>query len=211
MSKLYEQISENVMDGQMGKVKELVQKAIDEGNKPKDIIENALIPAMNEVGVLFKEGELFVPEVLIAAKAMNGGMDVLEPLLQKGDVEKVGKIVMATVEGDLHDIGINLVAMMLKNAGYEVINLGKDTPTKKVIDAIKEYKPDLVGLSALLTTTTASIKKTVETIKAEGLDGQVKIMVGGAPVTDQFAKSIGAHYSSDAQEAVMVANSLMGV
>ncbi|WP_372995228.1 B12-binding domain-containing protein [Lutispora sp.] len=211
MSKILEQISENVLEGQTKKVVELVEQAINEGCPVKDIINEGLIAGMNEVGELFKEGEVFVPEVLISAKAMNAGMELLKPLIQDGDVKKIGRIVMATVKGDLHDIGKKLVGMMMEGAGYEIIDLGVDIPPEKIVEAIKEYNPDLLGMSAMLTTTMVSMKDTIETLKESGLYEKVKVMVGGAPVTPNYAEEIGAHYSGDATAAVELANNLMGI
>lgn len=206
---LYQDIAANLMEGQTAQVKKLTQKAVDEGKPAVEILNNALLSGMNEVGELFKEGEMFVPEVLIAAKAMNSGMEIIKPLLKAGDIKKVGIVIMATVKGDLHDIGLNLVGMMLEGAGFEVINLGIDTEPEKIIEAIKQYNPDIIGMSAMLTTTMKAMKETVDAIKEEGLYDKVKVMVGGAPVNGEFAQQIGAYYSSDANEAVEVATKLL--
>ena len=209
MSALFEQISEALIDGMKNEVLKLVQKALDEGNAPKDIINNALLSGMCEVGVLFKEGEFFVPEVLVAARAMNAGIDMLKPFLNEGDIDKKGKIIFCTVKGDLHDIGKKLVSMMLEGAGYEVIDLGVDVTPDAILEAVKKHNPDIVGMSALLTTTMSAMKETVEILKENGFIEKVKIMVGGAPVTERFAKEIGALYADDASSAVEVANSLI--
>ncbi len=206
---IYQDIAENLMEGQTAQVRELTQKAVDEGKPAVEILNNALLAGMNEVGELFKEGEMFVPEVLIAAKAMNSGMEIIKPLLNDGDIKKAGTVIMATVKGDLHDIGLNLVSMMLEGAGFEVINLGIDTEPEKIIEAIKQYNPDIIGMSAMLTTTMKAMKEAVQAIKEAGLYDKVKVMVGGAPVNDEFAQQIGAHYSSDANEAVEVATRLV--
>lgn len=210
MSALFEQIAENLIDGQSKKVKELVEKAIEEGHEAKEILNEGLLAGMNEVGVLFKEGELFVPEVLVAAKAMNTGMEVLAPHLKEGDVTKSGKIIMATVAGDLHDIGVNLVGMMMEGAGYEVINIGVDASPEKIVESVKEHQPDIIGMSAMLTTTMASMKDTVDALKEAGLSDSVKIMIGGSPVSDRYAKEIGVNYAADATAAVELANQMMG-
>ncbi len=209
MSALLEQIAGNLVEGQSKKVRELVQQAVNEGVAAKEILNNGLLAGMNEVGALFKDGELFVPEVLVAAKAMNAGMEVLAPLLTEGDIEKKGKAVFATVKGDLHDIGIKLVGMMMEGAGYEIVNIGVDIPPERIVAAVREHKPDLIGMAAMLTTTMVAMKDTVEALKEAGLYDKVKVMVGGSPVTDRFAREIGAHYAADASAAVEVANKLM--
>lgn len=211
MSKLYEQISECLIDGMVNDVRDLTQQALDEGHDPKNIINEALLAGMSEVGELFRDGELFVPEVLIAAKAMSAGMELLKPLLKEGDVKKVGKAVFATVKGDLHDIGKKLVGMMMEGAGYEIIDLGVDVEPEAIVQAVKEHEPDIVGMSAMLTTTMIAMKDTVEALKENGLYDKVKIMIGGAPVSSRYAEEIGAHYSADASAAVELANELMGV
>lgn len=210
MSALLEQIAENLIEGQTKTVRQLVQQAIEEGLTAKEILSGGLLPGMNEVGILFKDGELFVPEVLIAAKAMNAGMEVLSPLLKEGDVERKGKFVCATVQGDLHDIGLKLVGMMLEGAGYEVVNIGVDCPAARIVEAVKEHKPDIVGMAAMLTTTMVAMKDTVEALREADLFDRVKVMVGGSPITDRFAKEIGGHYAADAASAVELANRLMG-
>ncbi len=209
MNGLFEEITECLIDGEISEVEKLVQQALDEGNEPKNIINDALLIGMNEVGQLFKEGEMFVPEVLIAAKAMNGGMKILKPLIKAGDIKKAGKVIMATVKGDLHDIGQKLVGMMLEGAGYEIINLGVDTSPEKICSAIEEHNPDIVGMSAMLTTTMVSMKDTVDSLKENGLYDKVKIMIGGSPVSNKYAEDIGAYYSADASAAVELANELM--
>jgi len=211
MSALYEQIIESLIEGQSKKVKELVEKAVEDGLAAKELLNNGLLAGMNEVGVLFKDGELFVPEVLVAAKAMNAGMEVLAPLLKEGDVQKKGKAIFATVKGDLHDIGVKLVGMMMEGAGYEVINMGVDTPPEKIVEAVREYHPDIVGMSAMLTTTMVAMKDTIEALREAGFYDKVKVMIGGSPVSERYAREIGAHYSADATSAVELANQLMNV
>ena len=209
MSELFEEISEALIDGMKNEVLKLTQQALDEGYSPKDIINDALLTGMSEVGVLFKDGELFVPEVLVAARAMNAGIDMLKPLLKEGDLNIKGKIVFCTVKGDLHDIGQKLVSMMLEGAGYEIINLGVDVSPETIVEAVKEHKPDLVGMSAMLTTTMVSMKETIEALKENGLDKDVKVMIGGAPVSSRYAEDLGVNYAGDAASAVDVANSLV--
>jgi 5-methyltetrahydrofolate--homocysteine methyltransferase len=166
---------------------------------------------MDEVGRDFKAGDLFVPEVLIAARAMHAGMAILRPLLTEADAPSVGRFVIGTVKGDLHDIGKNLVKMMLEGAGFETIDLGTDVEPQAFVKAVREHKPRLVGMSALLTTTMVQMKTTVDALEEAGLRGSVKIMIGGAPVTDAFAKQIGADaYAADAASAVDVARGLAG-
>jgi len=189
--------------GKMDEVKALTQKALDAGDSPDKILKEGLIKAMDRIGVLFKNNEIYIPEVLIAARAMHAGLGVLKPILAKSNTPQTAKIVLGTVKGDLHDIGKNLVGMMLEGAGLEVIDLGTDIPPEKFIQAAQEHKADVIGMSALLTTTMMQMKATVEALKAAGLDGKVKTMVGGAPVTDEFARQIGADgYAADAASAV---------
>lgn len=202
------QLSEAIINGNIIESKKLTQKALDLGIKPKTILDNGLMNGMKEVGELFKDGELFVPEVLIASKAMTTGMEIIKPFLKKGDVEKKGKCIIATVKGDLHDIGKKLVSMMMEGAGYEIIDLGVDVSPQQLVNAVKEYEPDLVGMSAMLTTTMAYMNDTVKALKENGLINKVKIMVGGAPVSPKYAEEINANYSADAHTAVELANKL---
>jgi 5-methyltetrahydrofolate--homocysteine methyltransferase len=177
---------------------------------PAEVLQGGLIAGMDQVGKDFKAGDLFVPEVLIAARAMHSGMGVLRPLLAESGAPSAGKYVIGTVKGDLHDIGKNLVKMMVEGAGFEVVDLGADVAPEKFVAAVREHQPRLVGLSALLTTTMMSMKTTVEALQEAGLRNSVKIMVGGAPVTDVFAKQIGADaYAPDAASAVDMARSLV--
>lgn len=211
MSKLYEQISNGVKEGNISEVEKLTQQALDEGNAPKEIIDEALVAGMNEVSLLFKEGELFVPEVLMSAKAMSQGMDLLKPLLKDGDIKKVGTVVFCTVKGDLHDIGKKLCAMLMEGAGFEVIDLGTDIDKNQIVEAVKKYSPNLVAMSAMLTTTMTEMKDTVETLKENDLYKNLKVMIGGAPVSTQYAEEIGAHYSIDASASVELANKLIAM
>ncbi len=203
-------IHQGVMEGDMALTQEKVQEAIDAGVEPGVILQDSLILAMSEVGKLFEEGEYFVPEMLIAARAMKAGLALLRPLLVAADVKPAGKVAAGTVKGDLHDIGKNLVCMMLEGAGFEIVDLGVDVPPEKFIDAVVNQGVDIVAMSALLTTTMPNMKSTLEAIKAAGVRDKVKVMVGGAPVTDAYAKEIGADgYAADASRAVTLAKSLV--
>ena len=195
-----------MLDGLPKKVRELTEVALAEGLPPVTILNEGLLAGMQQVGVLFKEGEFFVPEVLISAKAMAFGMEVLAPHLSAGDTNPRGKVLLATVHGDLHDIGLKLVGMMLAGSGYEIINLGIDVPTADIVAAVKEHHPKILGLSAMLTTTMTVDKDVIAALQAEELYEDLIVMVGGAPVTENFAKNIGALYASDAACAVDVAN-----
>ena len=207
--KILELIAETLIDGEVKKVAELTQKAIEDGYSAKEILREGLLNGMTEVGIQFKEGEMFVPEVLVSAKALEAGVEVLKPFLQSGDIEKKGKVVFATVKGDLHDIGKKLCILMLEGAGFEVVDIGIDVSPEEIADAVIKYEPDIIALSAMLTTTMSSMKETIEHLKSKGLYSQVKIMVGGAPVSHQYASSIGALYSADATEAVEVAKRIL--
>ncbi len=196
-------ISEALQRGDAEKVEELVKKALEENLTPKKILEDGLIKGMDIIGAKFKKNEVYVPEVLIAARAMHAGMNILKPKLIESGVKNIGKVVMGTVQGDLHDIGKNLVEMMLEGAGFEVIDLGTDISTDKFVEAVKEHRPNIIGMSALLTTTMVNMVEVIKALDAEGLRDKVKIMVGGAPVTQNYADQIGADgYSPDASSAV---------
>jgi 5-methyltetrahydrofolate--homocysteine methyltransferase len=189
--------------GSMDEVKDLTQKALKAGDSADKILKEGLIKAMDRIGVLFKNNEIYIPEVLIAARAMHAGLAVLKPILAKSNAPAAAKIVIGTVKGDLHDIGKNLVGMMLEGAGFEVVDMGIDVPAEKFVQAAKEHKANAIGMSALLTTTMLQMKSTMEALQAAGLKGKVKAMVGGAPLTDEFAKQIGADgYAPDAASAV---------
>ena len=204
-----EQIMENLYDGESDAVAELTQKALDEGMTAAEVLNGGLLAGMDRVGVDFRNDELFIPEVLIAARAMHAGMDVLRPLLAQAEIPSAGKIVIGTVEGDLHDIGKNLVGMMLEGGGFEIVDLGTDVSPDKFIETVQVEQPDILGLSALLTTTMPAMERTIEALKEAGLREGVKIMVGGAPVTQAFADEIGADgYTSDAASAVELARTL---
>ena len=210
MSDILKQIAENLYEGENEKVAELVQKALDSGLAVNEILQNSLIAGMDIVGKDFKEGELFVPEVLVAARAMHAGMDILRPLLAESDTSSAGKYLIGTVEGDLHDIGKNLVKMMIEGAGFETIDLGTNVPPEAFVEAVREHEPDIVGMSALLTTTMTQMKISIEALEEAGVRDSIKIMVGGAPVTASFAEQIGADaYAPDAASAVNEARQLL--
>jgi 5-methyltetrahydrofolate--homocysteine methyltransferase len=201
-------LTQAVIDGRRKEVGELVKQYLDAGESAVWILENRLVPGMMIVGERFKRNEIFVPEMLIAARAMKEAMKVLEPRLMAAGVKPKHNAVIGTVEGDLHDIGKNLVAMMWKGANIDVIDLGVNVPAGKFVESVKQHKPKLVGLSALLTTTMPAMRDTVKAIRDEGLD--VKIMIGGAPITREFARQIGADgYSPDAGSAVDTAMELL--
>lgn len=210
MSEVLQEITKQLYAGKYNEVSALTQRALDEGLPPAQVLKGGLIAGMDVVGRDFKAGELYVPEVLVAAKAMHAGMDVLRPLLVGEDVPITGRFLIGTVQGDLHDIGKNLVAMMLEGAGFEVLDLGINIAPGAFVEAIKEKEPHLVGMSALLTTTKEAMKVTIEAIAQAGLRDRVKIMVGGAPVTARFADEIGADgYAPDAGAAVDKARELI--
>jgi 5-methyltetrahydrofolate--homocysteine methyltransferase len=189
--------------GKMDDVKKLTQDALDQGESAETILKRGLISAMDRIGVRFKNNEIYIPEVLIAARAMHAGMAVLKPILSKSPTASPGKIIVGTVKGDLHDIGKNLVVMMLEGGGFEVVDLGIDVSVDKFIEAIKTHRPQIVGMSALLTTTMKEMRNTIQALEAASLRKQVKMIVGGAPLTETFAKEIGADgYAPDAASAV---------
>lgn len=210
--KIFEKLSAAILEGDSGASAELTQKGIDEGLVAKDILDKGLIVGMNEVGVRFKRGDMFVPEVLMSAESMSEGMKLLRPILAETDTKMAGKIVMGTVKGDLHDIGKNLVSMMCEGSGFEIVNIGFDAAPEKFITAIKENQPDIVGMSAMLTTTMRAMGHTIKAIEEAGLRDQVKIMVGGAPVDEEFADRIGADgYGPNAPVSAEVASQLAGL
>jgi 5-methyltetrahydrofolate--homocysteine methyltransferase len=202
-------IYENVIEGQADAVESGVRAALAAGVDAGTILNEALIAAMDEVGARFEDGDFFVPEMLIAARAMQAGLALLKPHLSSTDIQAAGKIAIGTVKGDLHDIGKNLVAMMLEGAGFEIVDLGVDATPEAFVKAVQEGA-NLIGMSALLTTTMSNMSATIEALKAAGLRDQVKVMVGGAPVTEEFAKSIGADaFAPDASSATRVARQLV--
>jgi len=196
--------------GKMDEVKNLTQAALGAGEKPEVILKDGLIASMERIGVRFKNGEIYIPEVLIAARAMHAGMAVLKPILSKAGASLGAKVIIGTVKGDLHDIGKNLVVMMLEGGGFEVVDMGIDVPPEKFVAAIKQHQPRVVGMSALLTTTMREMKNTIDAIVEAGLRKQVKAIIGGAPVTEKYAKEIGADgYAADAASAVDLVKSLV--
>lgn len=205
MEKTLLSIYDAIKKGHFSEVSALVQKALDENLEPKTILDQSMVAAMRDVGNLYETGEMFVPEMLVAAKTMQNGMAILKPSLIKDKVQAVGKVVIGTVKGDLHDIGKNLVGMMLEGAGFEVIDLGTDVSPQQFSLTIKENQVDVLALSALLTTTLLQMEATIEEVKKAGLRSQVGIFVGGAPVTEDHARTIGADgYGEDASKAVKV-------
>jgi 5-methyltetrahydrofolate--homocysteine methyltransferase len=206
MSDTLVQISTAVIEGRAKDIATLTNGALAAGLSAQDILDKGLMPGMDVVGAEFKKGKKFVPEVLLSARTMQGSLEILKPLLVLVGAKMTGKVVIGTVKGDLHDIGKNLVGMMLEGAGFEVIDLGKDVPPEKFVEAVKREKPNIVGMSALLTTTMRSMGHTVTLLKEAGLRDSVAIMVGGAPVTTDFAKQIGADaYASNAPAAAEMA------
>lgn len=204
------EISDALIKGQAQKVKELVEIALGENVSPEKILKEGLISGMDVVGKKFKANEFYIPEVLIAARAMHAGMNILKPVLSNANIKRAGKFAIGTVKGDLHDIGKNLVAMMMEGAGFEVIDMGIDVAPEKFVEVAKNEKVDIIGLSALLTTTMPAMKTTIQLIKKEGL--KVKTMVGGAPVTQNYADEIGADgYAPDAASSVDKAKELLGI
>ena len=206
---ILELIANDVVEGEMDEIADHVQEALDAGMAPKEVLDNGMLKGMNIVGEQFKEGEMFVPEVLMSAKTMDEGMEILKPLLKEGDVTKAGVIVMATVKGDLHDIGKKLVCMMLEGAGFEIHDPGVDVTPEEIRDAVKDKNPDIVGMSAMLTTTMLSMQDTVALLKQDAATQNVKIMIGGAPANPDVATEMGANYSADASAAVDLAVSLV--
>ena len=201
---------QSVIKGDAAGVTEGVQQALETGHHPAAILDQAMIAAMGEVGRRFEAQEYFVPEMLIAARAMKAGMAILKPRLLEADIEPVSKVVLGTVKGDLHDIGKNLVGMMLEGAGFEVIDLGVDVPPEQFTEAIRQHQPRFVGMSALLSTTMPGMCVTIEALSKAGLRDRVAVMVGGAPVTQQFADEIGADlYAPDAPAAANRARALL--
>lgn len=205
-------LADNIIKGKKNPAVELTQQAIDEGVSPQNIISDGLIAGMAVVGDKFKKNEFYVPEVLIAARAMKECMALLKPFLAESGVKPVGTVVIGTVKGDLHDIGKNLVAMMLQGNGFEVIDLGVNVEPDDYVKAAKEKKADIIALSALLTTTMPAMQQTIATLEASGMRSEFKVMIGGAPVTQKFSDEIGADgYSPDAASAVDLAKILVGV
>lgn len=210
MEETLQGIYTGILEGNREAVKTNLQKALQAGISPAKILNEGMIGAMAEVGRLFEVGEYYVPEMLIAARAMKEGLVILKPQLREANVKSAGKVAAGTVQGDLHDIGKNLVCMMLEGAGFEIMDLGSDVSADKFVDAARNGA-NVIAMSALLTTTMPNMKTTIEAFEKAGLRGKVKIMIGGAPVTDSYAKQIGADgYAPDASRAVALAKSLVG-
>jgi corrinoid protein of di/trimethylamine methyltransferase len=210
LEELYEQMGDDLYDGLEDEVVAAVNEALGRGRDAYEVLTEGLVAGMDIVGIDFRDGILFVPEVLMAAKAMKGGMAILRPLLAESDAPQQGRLVIGTVKGDIHDIGQNLVSMMMEGAGFEVFNLGINVNADKFMEAIREHNPDIVGMSALLTTTMPYMKVVVDRLKEEGIRDELIVMIGGAPVTQQFADHVGADgYGEDAAQAVEVARRLM--
>ena len=210
MEPVIKEIFDSILEGSQKVTVVKVQAALDAGINPAVILNDGMVAAMAEVGRLFEEGEYFVPEMLIAARAMQNGLALLKPFLASANVKSQGKVVAGTVKGDLHDIGKNLVCMMLEGAAFEIVDLGSDVTPEKFVEAVRSTGADVICMSALLTTTMPNMKTTIEALKTAGLRDKVKVMVGGAPLTDQYAHEIGADgYAADASRAVALAKSLM--
>jgi 5-methyltetrahydrofolate--homocysteine methyltransferase len=212
MSEILEGISTAVIEGDLDEIEDLTEDALDDGISSEEILNKGLMTGMDYVGVEFKVGNMFVPEVLRSARTMQLAMGILKPLLAESGVPMAGKVVLGTVKGDLHDIGKNLVGMMCEGAGLEVKDIGKDVSAEDFVEAVRELEPDVLGMSALLTTTMRSMESTVKVLEEAGLRGRVKIMIGGAPVTQAFADQIGADgYASNAAAAAELAQRLVDV
>ena len=211
MSEVLEEISNMVIEGDLDEIEDLTQDALDDGLSSEEILNKGLMTGMDYVGVEFKVGNMFVPEVLRSARTMQLAMDILKPLLAESGVSMAGKVVLGTVKGDLHEIGKNLVGMMCEGAGFEVKNIGKDVAAEDFVEAVREFAPDVLGMSALLTTTMRSMESTIKVLEEAGLRARVKIMIGGAPVTQAFADQIGADgYASNAAAAAELAQRFVG-
>ncbi|MCL4297388.1 MAG: corrinoid protein [Anaerolineae bacterium] len=212
MSEILSKLSTAVIEGNFKDITKLTQEAIDGGLDAQQILNEGLMPGMDHIGVQFRAGNVFVPEVLRSARAMQTAMDLLKPLLIESGVKMRGKVLLGTVKGDLHDIGKNLVGMMCEGAGFEVKDLGKDIAPEDFVKAVKEFEPDVVGMSALLTTTMRSMEQTIKALQEAGVRDRVKIIIGGAPVTGSFAEQIGADgYASNAAAAVEMVKKFVGV
>jgi len=210
MGELLEKMTNALIAGKQDEVIKLTQEALDGGTAAKEILDNGLLAGMDVVGQRFKAGDMFIPEVLLCARCMHGAMDILKPLLSESDAAGAGTYLIGTVEGDLHDIGKNLVSMMLQGAGFKVVDLGTNITAQQFVDAVKEHNPKVIGMSALLTTTMPKMEETIAALKEAGIRDQVKIMAGGAPVTQDFVDKIGADaYGANAASAVEKAKELV--
>ncbi len=206
------EISKAIVDGNMPEVKRLTEEMLRNEVRPGSIVNKGLIPGMEVVGIRFKKKEISVPEVLMSARAMHASLEILRPLLSKSDMEPLGLIAIGTVKGDIHDIGKNLVGMMLEGAGFHVIDIGTDVAPEIFVEIVREKKPDILGLSALLNATLSSMMDAINALESAGIKGDVKVMIGGAPVTQDFADEIGADaYAEDAREAVLKAKEILGI
>lgn len=209
MEELKKVLYQAILEGQRDVAKEKVEEGLAEGMAPGEVLD-IMIAAMGEVGRLFEEGEYFVPEMLIAARAMKTGMEILKPRLVDADIQPAGSVVAGTVKGDLHDIGKNLVCIMLEGAGFQIIDLGSDVSPEAFVAAVKEHHPDFIAMSALLTTTMVNMQTTIDALVEAGVRNQVKVLIGGAPITDAYAEKIGADgYAPDASRAVKLAKSMI--
>ncbi len=209
--KIFEEIADEVQKGNSESVEELTKRALSQDISAEDILNNGLVAGMNIVSEKFKNNEIFIPEVLISAKSMYSGLGIIKPLLAEANVQSKGKVVIGTVKGDLHDIGKNIVAMLLQGAGFDVVDLGADVPKEKFLEFVKNERVDILGMSALLTTTMIYMKETIEALKNAGLRENVKVIIGGAPVTESYAAQIDADgYAPDAASAVDLTKRLLG-
>ena len=209
MDSKFESIKNAVIERKIKEIGKLIEEALAQGTDPNDIINDGLIPAMDVVGGKFAEGSIYVPEMLVSAKTMSLGLDILKPLLAADKAGSKGTIILGTVKGDLHDIGKNIVAIMLEGAGFKVVDLGVNLSVEKLMEEIKKHNPGVIGLSALLTTTLPEMQTVIEELKKQGLRDKIKVMVGGAPVDSKFAEKIGADaYGKDAAQAVATARKL---
>ncbi|MEA4891067.1 MAG: corrinoid protein [Peptococcaceae bacterium] len=207
---ILQELTDLVIAGNFMAVKAKTQEAVDQGLGVKEILDGGLMPGINIIGERFAKNEVFVPNVLMAAKAMNEGVEVIKPLMVDGSVATLGTCVLGTVKGDLHDIGKNLVALMMRSAGLEVVDLGSDVSVERFVNAVKEHKPDIIGLAALLTTTMYEQKNVIEALEKEGIRNTVKVMVGGAPINQAWADKIGADcFAADAAEAARLAKDIV--
>ncbi len=211
MSELYASLAESVISGQPEEIQKLTQQALNDGVAPREILDKGLLPGMETVGQRFKAGDMYVPEVLLSARTMHAAMDVLKPLLSEADRATTGTVIIGTVEGDIHNVGKNIVSMLLEGGGFRIIDLGVDVKPRAFTQAVKEHQPNIVAMSALLTTTLPKMAETVDALREAGLRDQVKVMVGGAPVTAEYAAKIGADgYAPNAAMAVDKAKELLG-
>jgi 5-methyltetrahydrofolate--homocysteine methyltransferase len=211
MSEILAKMSTAIIEGKSDGIAAMTHEALDEGHSPQEILDNGLMPGMDHVGAEFRAGNMFVPEVLRSARAMQSSMDVLRPLLAETGARTTGKVLLGTVKGDMHDIGKNLVAMMCEGAGFEVKDLGKNIAPETFVEEVKAFNPDILGMSALLTTTMRTMEQTIKALEEAGVRDRVKVIIGGAPVTQTFADQIGADgYASNAASAADLAKELIG-